>query len=65
MSLVQKKLWTKGFNLCWSTSLYLINFVTIAVVSSKPEVIFLPKCRYKFPKHCAAPTKDMISTKHK
>ena len=32
-----------------------MSFVAIIVVSSKPEVILLPKCRYNSPKHCAAP----------
>ena len=41
----------------WNTSLNLISFVAIIVVSSKPEVIRLPKCLYNSPRHCAAPRK--------
>lgn len=40
-----------------------MSFVAIIVVSSKPEVILLPKCRYNSPKHCVAPTN--LKQKHK
>lgn len=38
-----------------TTSENFINFVTILVVPSKPDVIFFPNSRYSSPKHCAAP----------
>lgn len=56
MTWMNKILWIKT-QIGWDTSWNLISFVTIIVVSSKPEVILLPKCLYNSPKHCAAPIK--------
>jgi hypothetical protein len=37
------------------TSEDFINFITMLLVSSSPDVILAPKAWYKEPRHCAAP----------
>jgi hypothetical protein len=38
------------------TSEDFINFITMLLVSSSPDVILAPKAWYKEPRHCATPT---------
>ena len=43
-----------------NTSLNFKSLDAMIVVSSKPEVIRLPKCLYNSPKQCAAPAESYL-----